>query len=143
MSKRTESIEEIFETFHIIKHRLAEGFVFPKDSPITPAQGFVLHFIAKSNGSSVKEIAEKMRVTSSAATQLIDVLVKNGFLERKEDTEDRRVALLTLSAEGKKKIAYTKKKGMEKMKELFNPLSDAEMETYLRLNRKIAQNLRQ
>lgn len=142
MSKRTESIEEIFETFRVIKHQMAEGFVFPKDSPITPAQGFVLHFIAKSKESSVKEIAEKMRVTSSAATQLIDALVKNGFLERKEDAEDRRVALLTLSSKGKKKIAYTKEKGMEKMKELFSPLNDTEMETYLRLNRKIAENLR-
>lgn len=142
MSKRTESIEEVFETFRIIKHQLAEGFIFPKDSPITPAQGFVLHFIAKSKESSVKEIAEKMRVTSSAATQLSDALVKNGFLERKEDKDDRRAVSLTLSAEGKKKVLYMKERGMEKMKELFSPLSDAEMETYLKLNQKIADNLR-
>jgi len=67
MSKRTKFIEEVFGSFHIIKHRLAEGFVFPKDSPITPAQGFVLHFIAKRESSSVKDTAEKMRITSSAA----------------------------------------------------------------------------
>jgi len=68
-------------------------------------------------------------------------LVKNGFLERKEDPEDRRGVTLTLSATGKKKIAYIKEKGMEKMEEIFNCLTDAELETYSQLNQKIADNL--
>lgn len=142
MSQRSETIEAIMENFRHLKHSLAEGFVFPKENTITPAQGFVLHFIAKSRESSVKDIAEKMRITSSAATQLSDALVKNGLLERRENAADRRAVSLTLSAAGKKKIAYMKEKGMKKMEELFSPLSDTEMETYLKLNQKIVENLR-
>jgi DNA-binding MarR family transcriptional regulator len=142
MSKRIEDIEKILENFHIIKHSLAEGFMAQKDSSVTPSQGFVLHFVAKKKKSTVKEIAEKLGITSSATTQLIDGLVRNDILERKEDPDDRRAVNLTLSATGKKKVAYMKEKGMEKMKEIFNPLSNEELETYLKLNQKIAENLR-
>ena len=142
MSKRIESIEQILESFRIIKTSFTHGFVFPKNSSITPAQGFVLHFIVKKKQSSVKEIAESLRITSSAATQLVEALVQSGFLERKEDLQDRRAVTITLSAIGKKQVAYMREKGMEGMIEVFSSLSDTELETYLRLNQKIAQNIR-
>ncbi len=141
MKKRDQHIEQILESFQAIKQHMIEGFSFAKDSPITPTQGFVLHFVAKYKQSNVKEIAKRLFITSSAATQLIEGLVKNGFLKREEDTKDRRSVTLTLTEKAIKQVNANKEKRLEKMNEIFNALSDSELATYLKLNQKISTTL--
>lgn len=47
--------------------------------------------------STVSELAEEMRISASAATQLADRMEKNGLINRSGETNDRRVRLLTLT----------------------------------------------
>ena len=55
---------------------------------------------SKTNGCSVKEIAERLGVTQGAASQIIDKLVRKGPLERVPDEKDRRCVRITLSKAG-------------------------------------------
>jgi len=142
MPKRSYYIELIAESFHNIKQSLAERATPSHKMRITPSQSFVLQFAAKHAESSVKDIAESMFMTSSAATQLIDGLVKNGYLTRKDNPDDRRESILALTAKARSGFSKMKKDRMEKAKEVFSVLSEEELATYLSLNRKIMDNLK-
>jgi DNA-binding MarR family transcriptional regulator len=50
----------------------------------------------------VTTIGHDLGITTAAASQLVDRLVNIGLMERTEDTDDRRVKIVTLSEEGAK-----------------------------------------
>lgn len=51
-------------------------------------------------GCSVGDIAQHLDVTNAAASQMLDRLVRLGFLDRQEDPQDRRGKLLSLTETG-------------------------------------------
>lgn len=144
MAKRKEQIEGIIEYMHAIKRKLAsEGgyFTGAGTKHITPSQWFVLLMVERNKNIGVKEIAGLTGITSSAATQLINELVKKGYLVRKGKLEDRRALNIMLSGKSKKQIHFMKKQGLKKLIALFDILSDNELATYCELNKKIADKI--
>ncbi len=76
-------------------------------------------------------------MSSSAATQLVDGLVQGGYVTRQEDPQDRRSVQLELSPNGKKHITATKEKRVNEMAEIFDALTDHELEEFVRLHKKL------
>ncbi len=76
-------------------------------------------------------------MSSSAATQLVDPLVKRGYVTRQEDPGDRRLIQLELSPKGKKHIAATKIPRINEMAKIFDPLTNKELEQFVQLHKKI------
>ncbi|MDD3267920.1 MAG: MarR family transcriptional regulator [Syntrophomonadaceae bacterium] len=68
---------------------------------ITAAQTFVIFDVMEHEGTSVKDIATRIQLDSPGVTGLIDRLVKEGLVERKEDPEDRRSLRITLTGKGR------------------------------------------
>lgn len=126
---------------HAMKHKLMVGYMTKKVMVITPSQGFVLRFVGENNSANVKAIAQALNITSSAATQLIDGLVEKGYLIRKGNPDDRRVIALSLSEKAKKLFKEFKEQRLQKMLELFDPLTDEELVQYTTLNKKIVGNI--
>ena len=138
MSTRIQLIEEILHSFHAIRNITKNKSLHLGDkSRITHSQWFVLTMIEHFNKKSVKDIAEAMEMSSSAATQRVDRLVQGGYVIRQEDPEDRRLVQLELSPKGKKHIAATKNKRINEMAEIFDALSESELKEYLHLQKKL------
>lgn len=144
MTDRKEQIEGIVECMHAIKRKLAsEGGYFTGMAAkrITPSQWFVLLMAERNKNIGVKEIAGLTGITSSAATQLINELVKKGYLVRKGKLEDRRALSIVLSDKSKKQIHSMKEQGLKKLIALFGVLSDNELKAYYQLNKKITDKI--
>ena len=60
----------------------------------------VLFFISQNPGTSVSSAADDLCVTKASASDLIDRLVKRGFVRRVEDPQERRKVLLSLTNAG-------------------------------------------
>ena len=138
MINRKHVIEEILNSFYAIRHKMKgkAGSSGPRN-PITHSQWFVLGIIEHCKKTNIKDISESLRMSSSAATQLVDGLVQNGYVMRQNNPKDRRSVQLELSPKGKKQITAMKEKRMKEMAILFEALSDSELTTYLRLLVKI------
>ncbi|MEN6328524.1 MAG: MarR family transcriptional regulator [Syntrophomonas sp.] len=67
---------------------------------ITAAQTFVMFDVMEHGGTSVKDIASRIQLDSPGVTGLIDRLVKEGLVERKEDPDDRRSLRINLTQKG-------------------------------------------
>ena len=138
MSTRSQLIEELLHSFHAIRNiTKAKSLHLDHQNHITHSQWFVLTLIEHSKKTNIKEIAETLEMSSSAATQLVDVLVQAQLVLRQEDPEDRRSVQLELSPKGKTHIAATKEKRISEMAEVFDTLTDSELKEFVRLHKKI------
>ncbi|HNY18329.1 MAG TPA: MarR family transcriptional regulator [Treponemataceae bacterium] len=71
---------------------------------VTPAQCHLLLEVADQSDPSVGELAGALELDASTLSRSVDGLVKLGFLERREDAENRRRYLVRLTAKGRKKV---------------------------------------
>jgi DNA-binding MarR family transcriptional regulator len=56
-----------------------------------------LHIVRDTEGQKMIDIAHRMEIGLPAASQIVDRLVRRGLLERKADTQDRRVVRVGLT----------------------------------------------
>lgn len=104
---------------------------------LAPSQWLALHLVGRQEGIGIKELAAALGITSSAATQLADGLVKKGLLNRQPSAEDRRALHLSLPEESRKRIGAMMEQRLERMNAIFSVLDDAEFQTLLDLFDKI------
>lgn len=71
---------------------------------ITAAQSFVIFDVMDHEGTSVKDIAARIQLDSPAVTGLIDRLVKEDLIERREDPADRRSLKIYLTPKGQELV---------------------------------------
>ncbi|MDF2870619.1 MAG: hypothetical protein K0R05_2194 [Anaerocolumna sp.] len=78
------------------------------------AQGIVLKILAEKDGMTQTEITEKLDIRPSSLGELVMKLEKNGYVERRQNENDKRVINVFLT-----------EKGREFEKELINPRQKA------------------
>ncbi|GAA4094044.1 MULTISPECIES: MarR family winged helix-turn-helix transcriptional regulator [Streptomyces] len=66
---------------------------------LRPAHGFAFARIS-AGGATTADLAEHLGVTKQAAAQLVEELVRKGYVERHPHPHDRRARLLALTATG-------------------------------------------
>jgi DNA-binding MarR family transcriptional regulator len=140
MQDRSQAITEVFKEFASFKHAMMKESATFKP-PIPPAQKEVLFTLAHNEGMTLKVLAKHLDITPGATTQLTEALVDAGLVTRQNDEKDRRVVHLSLSANGRKLIQKLFKSRRDLFKRLFENLSDAEIETFRVVIRKVNDNL--
>lgn len=138
---RKQLLEEIAADFHAIENKMHGMMMQGQKGSITHSQRFALFLISENKDASVKQIASRLCTTSSATTQLVNELVKQGFVLRKTNPKDRRELDLAISKKGQKQILEIKKGHREMMSRLFSALSEKELEQFMKLNKKILSNI--
>ena len=136
---RQHTIEGILEDFHEIGHVVAAAFrPFNAENNISYSQMIMLRVVKAKPGLGIKELSNLIGITSSAATQQVDGLVRNGYLIRTSNTDDRRSLSLYISPDLGRRTEELKTAFLEKVIEYFKVLSDEELAEYARINKKIA-----
>jgi DNA-binding MarR family transcriptional regulator len=139
MLDRKEQIGELLANLRALRRvvtRYRDSYLQQRN--LTYSQLWVLNVVKEHDGIKVKEIADLLGITGSAATQLADALVKKGYLSRERSPGDRRALKIRLSDEGKKQVGVPRMKNLEK---LFDVLDDEELLQYCELNKKIINRI--
>ncbi len=139
---RTHHIQELLEGFHVIQQKMLEKHKpMIGMSQITFSQWRVIEIVDRVGKASIKEIHTKLGITSSAATQLVNELVKKKYVIRQIDPEDKRISSIVLSIQMSKLFKRLKDENLDRTIELFQALSDQEFIEYMNLNKKIIKNI--
>ena len=88
-------------------------------------------FMANSH-LSVKDLAEKLNITSGGVTKIVGNLEEKGILRRDMDPEDRRGIIVSLTPEGEVLTKNLKNTTLKYYNELFKGLSEDEKEKILK-----------
>ena len=97
---------------------------------ITINQSKIISYIFSNSDKDIgiKTIAQNLMVSAAAASQAIDRLVEAGLIERKQDPQDRRAVMISVSNEGKKFLKSIQEESMELMGDIYNEISPTKEE---------------
>jgi DNA-binding MarR family transcriptional regulator len=96
-----EYLEILADIFAEIVRRGTTAREVHKDSEITPALVQCLQYIYLHGPSPIRKIASGLSITIPAVSQLVDRLVRKNLVTREHCMEDRRLASVELTAEGR------------------------------------------
>lgn len=82
-----------------LTQRIHEGVVARGFEGLRPAHGFAFTRLAP-DGATVTELAAHLGVTKQAASQLVEELVRKGYVERHPHPADARARLVVLTERG-------------------------------------------
>lgn len=94
----------IDEVGKMVQHLVRVMQLFERDQikphGFTSSQSYILIELKKSKQLTMNELSEKMNVTTSTMTRLINNLVRDKYVERYKDEDDRRIVLVRLTQGG-------------------------------------------
>jgi DNA-binding MarR family transcriptional regulator len=85
--------------------------------------------IGRNENIRMKDIADRMELTTGTVTVMIDRLQQMGLVERKRNESDRRSYKILLSEKGRRYYEEHRKRQRELVRKLANKISDADRET--------------
>ncbi|MGW7042959.1 MarR family winged helix-turn-helix transcriptional regulator [Streptomyces avermitilis] len=82
-----------------LTQRIHDGVVARGFEGLRPAHGFAFSRLAP-DGATVTDLAAHLGVTKQAASQLVDEMVRKGYVERRPHPGDARARLVVLTERG-------------------------------------------
>lgn len=105
---------------------------------MTNGEFLMLKSIVQSGERKVSEMAKELGVSLPYITSLSDKMVKKGFIEREQSKEDRRIVVLKLTKEGRKKYSRLDRLILKYLETGFDRLSDQELLTFDKILKKVS-----
>ncbi len=121
------AISRFFVVKGIVRTRLAQG---RRLDPVSWLKVETLKFVADHAGATSHDIAKHLSITAPSASSLVNGLVGAGLASRRKDANDKRIAILSLTATGKRELKRSLSCGQYIMKELFSLLSPEEFHAF-------------
>lgn len=112
-----------------------------RDIGLTRAQWLVLTRLYRRPGASQTELADMLEIDRASAGRMIDRMQKNGWVERRADSEDRRINRLYLTADARRAHKDMWAVAEATVDDALAPLSVAEREQFTRLAARVKGQL--
>lgn len=136
--EREKNLQDLFATSAMMQ-RLMHAYIHRTftEAGLAPSQLHLLQLIEHKQPVSLKKLADAMRLTPGAITQLVESLVQAGYVNRTPDEHDRRVSMVTLTESGADKLALLTRQKQILLENVAADLSDEELAVYLRVQQKM------
>jgi DNA-binding MarR family transcriptional regulator len=127
-TKQAADLERFTAAWDDFSHALlrARSRAWQQQTPLTPAQYYLLLALSHEPGLGVGEMAAAAGCSSPTATRMLDGLERDGVVAREASTDDRRRTIVSLTVKGKRLLAQQRRKNQEKKQRLYDQLSPAE-----------------
>ena len=133
----------------LLSHQFAEFFdkissweqSIVKDSGLSPAQMHTVEVIGHNQNLRMKELAERLGVTTGTLTVGVDKLEKRGLVVRKPHEKDRRSWLIVLTDEGKSMYEEHHRFHQEFTREISRDLTNEQVKTLSELLEVVLERL--
>ncbi len=142
--KRRELITAWIEQYLVFHHEVVR--IKRNHSPKTvhnKAQMGLLFILHYQDNLTIGELAELTHTTSGAVSQLIDNLVKQGFVRRENDQKDRRIVRICLTDSGQYQYQVQRDAKIAAMSWLFDDLTDLELVNMVAIQGKLLTKIKQ
>ncbi len=114
----------------------------PASGAVTFAQMRVLWTLEMEKSVALGEMARMIGVTNSTATELVDRLVRGGYVRRTHSARDRRQVVLTLLPRGRGMLADFARRRQERFRTLLRAAGPGDVRSMARALRTLDEVLR-
>ncbi len=105
----------------------------PPECELPPGLVAILNWAAHTPGCGVLDLAEGLRVTPPTVSVGVRRLVRDGWLERRQDPEDKRAKPLYLTPKSDNLLSHLHEFHQKVMRLFLAQLDESEQEVFLRL----------
>lgn len=120
--------EELAARLHLAVTRVARRLRQEADAELTPSQISALATVSRRGPLTLGELAEVERIAPPTVTRIIAKLEADGLVTRREDPDDRRVALVAASSAGERLLTRVRRRKVAWLVERLESLDASERE---------------
>lgn len=128
-------IVEFYEKLSSWENEVVRG------SELTPGQMHAVEIIGHESSLRMKELAEKLGVTTGTLTVTVDKLERRGLIERRRHETDRRSYRVELTAAGEKLFASHHDYHIKLTEEIAGALTPEELGCFGRVLEKVVKQI--
>ena len=129
MSDPNPFIAALHQWIEVSMHHSMRNFIqYARANGLSMSQLGALFHLNHMGSSGVTDLGDHLGVTSAAASQMLDRLVKQGLILRSEDPNDRRVKQIVLTDEGCRVLEESIRARQSWLDDLANVFSEREKE---------------
>jgi DNA-binding MarR family transcriptional regulator len=132
---KQDKIERLIETFNETRRSMGKGFDFKDGATKTQCNALIE---IKHGAQRVSDLAKRLNTTPSATTQLINQLVDDGYVSRKDSVTDRRETQLEVTDKGRELLKKVHHHMRQRATDIATVLSDDELEQFIDISYKVA-----
>jgi len=136
-----DSFGRILGLAHMAMFRHLSALMKEHDLPITPDQFRVINHLWQKDGLHQSELAVCSNRNRANVTRIIDILEREGLVERRDDEADRRVFRIYLTEKGKSIKEDTAKCAAQSIEDALEGLSEEEIAICTKVLLKIKANV--
>ena len=143
MESQEKQLEQFVDCVQAIgRHMKRSQRNSQEGTEITKTQWLILRFLAKQDGCTIGQLAERLEVRSSSMSQMIDRLELAGKVFREPDQHDARTRVVALTDAGRETITKMKNAQVDMLSGPFNQLTFEEQETLVKILKKMTNDLK-
>lgn len=135
-----DSIAENLIAIHPMLYKSISKPIRSKSS-ITPGGMFVLGSLKRHGILSMSDIGKCLMMPKPHITVIVDRLIEAGYVERQNNSKDRRVINISITKKGLRDFEKIKQSSSEMLKAKLVLLSDIELETLLVASQQVKEIL--
>ncbi|MCQ4209256.1 MarR family winged helix-turn-helix transcriptional regulator [Streptomyces longispororuber] len=106
-----------------LDRRVGQDFDRPKPSD---AQIALLRFVARQEGATVREAADALLMRPNNVSAIVSQLTRQGLLDRRQDSGDKRIAHLYPTARARRELAEVRRLEGKHLAQALQALTDGE-----------------
>jgi DNA-binding MarR family transcriptional regulator len=127
---RVALVDDVIAAYETLMQRLADSHA-PEflEIAITMPQAKLLYLLGAAGELHMSTLVQRLGVSLSTVSGLVDRVVDHGLATRREDPADRRQVLVGLTPEGSAFIDRFRELNARQMRQLLGALDDADLET--------------
>jgi DNA-binding MarR family transcriptional regulator len=88
---------------------------------------------------SQRDIAERLEIRPQSLSELLVKMETEGFITRRQDENDKRISMVSLTSKGEEQLTIMQKANKEHAEMLFSPLSDREKDELAVILKKLTE----
>ncbi|MGN9160021.1 MarR family winged helix-turn-helix transcriptional regulator [Clostridium sulfidigenes] len=112
-----------------------------QENGTTRVQWIALFYIGKAGEISQKELSDYMDIKESSMVRLIDRMEKEELVERRKDSEDRRITKIILTDKGKFLKEELMPRGQEFQDDVLKGISKENLEIFKEVLKRMTDNI--
>ena len=132
------SIAEFAEKMNQILPEIMKGFARRQNNEvykgkITLPQLLILELLSRQGASKMTDLAKFMKVSTAASTGIVERLVRQGYVQRVYDQDDRRIVRIMLNTKGTELLKKISQQRRQLVTKIFSQISEDDRAEYLRI----------
>ena len=116
----SETFYYLFKLLNLFKEMENTQFKISDNITVYPGEIHMIGAIAGSYGINVTEVAARLDISKSAASQMINKLVRKGLIEKAYTQQNNKEIRLLLTREGKTALDIVEKRHLELKEKFFS-----------------------